>query len=395
MMAQNDTRSLQQIKQETEQTRAGLTATVDELRTSVTEAANDIRERISPAAIKAEVSGYIRSRGEQLLDEVTAAARKNPMQAVAVGASVAYPLLRLARAIPLPVLMVGAGLFLTGSKTGKAATQKASEVASDVSDKVMRQAHDLGNQLDKSASAAKSYAAEKFDRLSEAVAGGTSQASRAASNAQSTLASGSAQPQAAAKSMGGSIGDSVADAKDQGMQMAGSAADSVRDAAASAMSAGQRAAAAARDAGIETVRTVRETTSNLSDRAGKTLFETIEQNPLLVAGVGLAVGGLIASVLPRSEFEDDLIGETSNSVKRRGQAAASQGFEAARNTVGEAYEEATRQAEAEGLDVDGLGRAARDLAQRVRRVAETAVTTAFEPPQEEHPSGAHGETHHG
>jgi len=50
---------------------------------------------------------------------------------------------------------------------------------------------------------------------------------------------------------------------------------------------------------------------------------------------------------------------------------------------------------AEGLDVDGLGRAARDLAQRVRRVAETAVTTAFEHPQEEHPSGAHGDTHHG
>jgi F0F1-type ATP synthase membrane subunit b/b' len=391
MMAQNDTRSLQQIKQETEQTRAGLTATVDELRTSVTEAASDIRERISPAAIKAEVSGYIRSRGEQLLDEVTAAARKNPMQAVAVGASVAYPLLRLARTIPLPVLMVGAGLFLTGSKTGKAATQKASEVASDISEEVMRRSHDLGDQLDKSASAAKSYAAEKLDRLSEAVAGGTSQASRAASNAQSTLASGSAQLQGAAKS----VGNSVADAKDQGMRMAGSAADTARDAAASAIAAGQRAAAAAKDAGIETVRTVRETTSNLSDRAGKTLFETMEQNPLLVAGVGLAVGGLIASVLPRSDLEDDLIGDTSDSVKRRGQAAATQGFEAARNTVGEAYEEATRQAEAEGLDVDGFGRAARDLGQRVRRVAEAAVTTAFEPPQEEHPSGAHGDNHHG
>jgi F0F1-type ATP synthase membrane subunit b/b' len=391
MMAQNDTRSLQQIKQETEQTRAGLTTTVDELRTSVTEAANDIRERISPAAIKAEVSGYIRSRGEQLLDEVTAAARKNPMQAVAVGASVAYPLLRLARTIPLPVLMVGAGLFLTGSKTGKAATQKASEVASDISEEVMRRAHDLRDQLDKSASAAKSHAAEKLDRLSEAVAGGTSQASRAASNAQSTLASGSAQLQGAAKS----VGDSVADAKDQGMRMAGSAADTARDAAASAIAAGQRAAAAAKDAGIETVRTVRETTSNLSDRAGKTLFETMEQNPLLVAGVGLAVGGLIASVLPRSDLEDDLIGDTSDSVKRRGQAAASQGFEAARNTVGEAYEEATRQAEAQGLDVDGFGRAARDLGQRVRRVAEAAVTTAFEPPQEEHPSGAHGDNHHG
>src|SRR3978361_536917 len=200
MMAQNDTRSLQQIKQETEQTRAGLTATVDELRASVPEAANDIGERISPAAIKAEVSGYIRSRGEQLLDEVTAAARKNPMQAVAVGASVASPLLRLARPIPLPVLMVGAGLFLTGSKTGKAATQKASEVASDVSDKVMRQAHDLGDQLDKSASAARHSPSPPAD------------------TAQAPLPPGSAQPQAAAKSTGGSIGDSVAAARDRGTQ---------------------------------------------------------------------------------------------------------------------------------------------------------------------------------
>ena len=123
-MADADTRSLQQIKRETEQTRAGLTNTVEQLKTSVAETANDIRHRISPDAIKAEVSGYIRSRGEQLLNDVTSAARRNPMQAVAVGASVAYPLLKLARAIPFPVLMVGAGLFFAGSKTGQAAHRK-------------------------------------------------------------------------------------------------------------------------------------------------------------------------------------------------------------------------------------------------------------------------------
>ena len=113
-MPLTDTRSLQQIKRETEQTRAGLTDTVEQLKTSVAETASDIRHRISPEAIKAEVSDYIKSRGEQLLNDVTSAARRNPMQAVAVGASVAYPLLRLARAIPLPVLMVGAGLFFRG-----------------------------------------------------------------------------------------------------------------------------------------------------------------------------------------------------------------------------------------------------------------------------------------
>ena len=97
--------SLGELKRETEQTRAGLTQTVEQLRTSVSETASDIRQRLSPESIKAEVSDYVRSRGERLVEDVTAAARRNPMQAVAVGASVAYPLLRLARAIPMPVLV--------------------------------------------------------------------------------------------------------------------------------------------------------------------------------------------------------------------------------------------------------------------------------------------------
>src|ERR1700704_7161206 len=189
--AMTDTRSLQQIKRETEQTRAGLTDTVEQLRTSVAETASHIRQRISPEAIKAEVSNYIKSRGEQLLNDVTAAARRNPIQAVAVGASVAYPLLRLGRAIPVPVLMVGAGLFLAGSKTGQASTQKASEVASDLSDEVMRRARGFGGQIGDSASAAKAYASDQLDRASSAVSGGTDQASRTAAIAGNTVASDS------------------------------------------------------------------------------------------------------------------------------------------------------------------------------------------------------------
>ena len=117
-MSQGDTRSLSEIRRETEQTRAALTTTVEELRGTVTDTATDIKNRLRPDAIKAEVSGYIKSRGEQLFQDFTDMARRNPMQAVAIGASVAYPVMRLARAVPLPVLMIGAGLFLTGSKTG-------------------------------------------------------------------------------------------------------------------------------------------------------------------------------------------------------------------------------------------------------------------------------------
>jgi hypothetical protein len=394
-MPQTDTRSLQQIKRETEQTRAGLTDTVEQLRTSVAETASDIRQRISPDAIKAEVSDYIKSRGERLLNDVTAAARRNPMQAVAVGASVAYPLLRLARSIPIPVLMMGAGLFLAGSKTGQAATQKASDVASDLSDEVGRRARDFGNQVGESASAAKTYASDQLDRVSAAVSGGTDQVSRSADTAGDTLASNSQKLQERAASFGASVSNRATDLRDEGIRAASSAAATVQDIASGATSVGQTASGTTADAGLDAARAVSDKASDLTERAGKTIFETIEQNPLLVAGVGLLVGGLIASVLPRSDMEDDLVGDASTAVKRRAQTAASQGFDTAKNAVGEVVDEATRRAQEEGLTPDGIGKAAQDVGQRVRRVAETAVTTAFEPTQDDHQPSTHGGTDHG
>ena len=196
-------------------------------------------------------------------------------------------------------------------------------------------------------------------------------------------------------SFGSSLSDRATDLKDQGIRMASSAATTVQDIASSATSVARNAAGTTADAGLDAARAMRDTASDLTDRAGKTIFQTIEQNPLLVAGVGLLIGGLIASAFPRSDIEDGLVGDASTAVKRRAQDAASQGFDAAKNAVGEVYDEATRQAEAEGLTPDGIGKAAQDIGQRVRRVAESAVTTAFEPAQENHQPSTHGETDHG
>jgi uncharacterized phage infection (PIP) family protein YhgE len=385
-MSQTDTRSLQQIKRETEQTRAGLTDTVEQLRSSVADTATEIRLRISPDAIKAEVSDYIRSRGEQLMDDVTAAARRNPMQAVAIGASIAYPLLRVARAIPLPVLMVGAGLFFAGSRTGQAVSQKAMDAASDLSDDVRRRAHDIRDQVGESATAAKAFASDNLDRLRDAVSGGADQVSQAADQVNAaanrvgaTLATGPDRLKDKAASLGTSAADRVNDLKDRTVRAVGSAASSVQDIASDATTAARRVAGNTADVGLNAVQTARDTASDLTSRAGRTFLETVEQNPLLVAGVGLIIGGLIASALPRSEIEDGSVGNASSSLKRRAKAAASQGIEAAKDAVGDVYDKAARQAEAEGLTPDALGNAAQDIAQRVRRVAEGAVTTAFEP----------------
>src|SRR4030088_2084813 len=204
-MAQSDTRSLQAIKLETEQTRANLTETVEQLRSTVSETANDLRERIRPDAIKAEVSHYVRSRGEQLLDDLTTAARRNPMQAVAVGASVAYPLLRVARAIPLPILMIGAGLFFAGSKTGQSLSQRLTDAAAD------------------KASAGRDFASEHIDRLNQAVSSGTDRLSSATEKLQDK-----------AGTLGASVADRVAEIRDQGAQAVSSATANIQDIASSA-----------------------------------------------------------------------------------------------------------------------------------------------------------------
>jgi hypothetical protein len=385
-MAQADTRSLQQIKRETEQTRAGLTDTVEQLRSSVAETASDIRQRISPEAIKAEVSGYIKSRGEQLLDDITAAARRNPMQAAAIGVSVAYPLLRMARAVPLPVLMVGAGLYFAGSKTGQAATQKAMDMASDLSDEVQRRTHDVRDQVSEQAAAARAFASDNLDRLRDTVSSGTErvggaadQANEAANRVGATLASSADRLKDKAASLGASVADQAGDLKDRTLRAAGSVASNLQDAASDATSSARRVAGSAADAGLNAVKTARDTASDLTNRAGKSFLETVEQNPLMVAGVGLLVGGLIASALPRSGIEDGWIGEASNSVKKRAQAAVSGGLDAAKDVAGDVYDGAVRQAEAEGLTPDTLDNAAEELGRRVRRVADSAVTTAFEP----------------
>jgi len=377
-MQQVADRSLQELQRETEQTRAGLTQTVEQLKSSVTDTASEIRQRISPENIKAEVSDYVRSKGERMLEDITEAARRNPMQAVAVGASLAYPLLRLARSIPLPVLMVGAGLFIAGSKTGQSLTQKASDMASDLSDELGRRSHDLSAQVGATVNSAKDAVSNAAERAGEVLSTGADQVHRAATPSAADMSLGDRLKDSAV-SLGEALNTRVADVKDGASALATSAVASSRDFVAGAASATRSAASSATDAGLDAARGVRDKASGYSNRAGKTLLDTIQENPLLVAGVGLLAGGLIASALPKSELEEELVGDAAATAKRRASEAASKGFDAAKGAAGEILENVARQAGAEGLTPDKLDETARDIGQRMRRVAESAVTTAFDP----------------
>jgi ElaB/YqjD/DUF883 family membrane-anchored ribosome-binding protein len=395
-MAEDETRSLYQIKRETEATRAGLTTTVEQLRSTVTDTAADIRDRLRPEAIKAEVSDYFKSRGEQFLNDVKEAARHNPMQAVAVGASMAYPLLRMARAIPVPILMIGAGLFFAGSKTGRDLAQQASDKASDLADIARQRTQDLSDQIARTAADARDYASGALDTVTSAIADGAEQFRHTGDTTGISRPGETSNLQTvrdATEAAKSSAIRGVSNLQDRATAIASDTSASIQDKISEVSSALGQSATEGKQAGREFLTNTRDRVSEVSQRASRTINDTIAENPLLVAGVGLVLGGLIASALPKFQVEDSLLGGASSALKKRAQEAAAHGVEAAKGATDEILGKVAQQARAEGLTPDALARSAQDVSQRIQRVAERAVTTAFDPDTENQAEG-NGE-HHG
>ena len=111
--------TVEELRQRSEANRAQLASTVEELREKVSDTASEVKTLVSPSHIKEEIKTYIREESDSLVRK----ARENPLQAAAVGAAIAYPAWSLLRAIPAPLLLIGAGLWLTGSHGRKTIKQ--------------------------------------------------------------------------------------------------------------------------------------------------------------------------------------------------------------------------------------------------------------------------------
>ena len=97
------TRSVDELRRESERNRAQLATTVDRVREQIADAAEDIRHKVSPQHIKSQVSDFISTETLSWVDSLKQHAKENPMQAIAAGTAIAVPLLRRARGFPLPL----------------------------------------------------------------------------------------------------------------------------------------------------------------------------------------------------------------------------------------------------------------------------------------------------
>jgi hypothetical protein len=324
------TRSVEELRRDSEQSRAQLTATVDRLREQITDTAEDIRYKVSPDGIKAEVSGFISQKTHGWLDALKQQAMDNPMQAIAAGTAIAVPVLRLARGFPLPLLMIGAGLALSSKTVRDRAAEAAApgvEKAREVMGETTARVQSLG------------------DGVRRAISDAERQAAGMASEAQDTTSR-------------------IADAAGETASLKDRAAQTV-DAVTSKFSAGMNAAS---EKAKQTIERARSTANDAPAAASK----LIRDNAALIGGVGVAIGAILAASLPNTKAEAGVMGKASDRVKR-----------AAGDTVLSAADAAAKSVAQSDLGKHA-SRITEDVTERLKEVADDVVTTAFDPSRNPH-----------
>ena len=294
------TRSVEELRRESERSRVELAGTVDDLRERITNTAEDIRHKVSPQHVKSEISDFISHKSQSWAASLKQQAMQNPMQAVAAGAFVAVPMLRLLRGFSLPLLMVGAGLALT-SKTVR---DKAVETSSLVIDRARA-------MMDDGAEQNSSLGRSAVDTLSSVRNGMMGDAQDAAQGTMDNLRNRAAQ-----------TAETVTDTVRSGME---GASEMANDTIERARSAANRARS--------TISDVATTASDTVADAPEKARQVIGENAALIGGLGIAIGAILAASLPETKAEAAVMGPAADGVKRAAGSALQSGFEELKETA--------------------------------------------------------------
>lgn len=118
--------------------------------------------------------------------------------------------------------------------------------------------------------------------------------------------------------------------------------------------------------------------SQYGRRARRGFLHTLNEQPLVLGAIGLAVGAALGSALPSTERENRLMGDTRDRLKRRAVEEGREQMHKAGAAAGAAYEAARDEADRQGLTPEDGRRAVEAGREKVERVAEAAQNAAKE-----------------
>ena len=324
-----DDPSIEHLRRESELARENLRQTVGELRQRFGQTSEELQSLLSPAHVKQELTAYAREKKESLYNRVEARLRENPLQTAAIGLGLAYPVVSLLRRAPIPMMLLGAGVFLarqrrTGAEpnTGPVSRlRNAADSAVDVIKDAPSIVSSLGQQIETKLDETAAAASEKLDEITTAASERIERTAARASEAFSHTVNAASHTASAAQS---------------------------------------KAKAAAR---------------NSRDSIGT----FVDRNPLAVAGLGLGLGAVIAALLPATRTEARVLGPVANRLKEEAMASAGNAMASAKSAAEAKIDSMAGSLQREGLGTDGLSQAVSDLTERVKTVAERGTQIRSRP----------------
>jgi len=99
----------------------------------------------------------------------------------------------------------------------------------------------------------------------------------------------------------------------------------------------------------------------------------MENHPLVVGGIGLLIGAVIASALPVSQAENRILGDSSDAVKNRARDVASEAANIAAATAQSVYQESASQVHEKGLSSDSVREIVRNVGDKVKEAPHQAA----------------------
>jgi gas vesicle protein len=257
--------STEQLEREAELTRAQLAASLDELRA------------ITPGRVIDEILGYAKSGSAELLRGIGHQVVEHPLPATLIGAGLAW-------------LIMSNGSSSRGTVYDTASRSSAG-----------------GNWFSDTARSAGSATDTIRDRAGSAVQGLKDSAQSAVSGVGDTLDSTTGMVKEKAQSAMASLSDTASGIGESISNAYGTVADKV------SWTANNVADAAAR---------ITPSQDELM-QAGQRIWDYCKDQPLVVAGLGIALGAAIGTCVPQTEAENRLMGEAADQLKDKAQRFAS------------------------------------------------------------------------
>lgn len=120
-------------------------------------------------------------------------------------------------------------------------------------------------------------------------------------------------------------------------------------------------------------------TSNVSNRVSGTAGKIADQEPLVIAALGVLVGAAVGAMFPASVLEKEQLGPTAQKLRGTAASMLDKGMDSAGNVASKAYAAMKDEADRQGMgSTDGSS-----LAAKVGQVVSTAIETADDAAREE------------